>query len=143
MKKYIFSIFCGIYFLGCANINMNNLNKFNAPASAFIPSSKQSWMKNGTSSIETEKQSIECSKWSQKNYYDHKSRYISYQICMLKNGYIYTTKPIGFSNQCVGFMYNLPSCLSSRGEIYLNNEGRIVWRKTGKEIKVDDFRELY
>jgi hypothetical protein len=135
MKKIFLLAIVQFMFMGCS------LKYIDAPISAIVAPNNLIWEKNYIDNQEKNRDLLECAQLYSRAYNQFGSNYsyIIYDICMIKKGYDFVTKPNGFPNQCE-FKHNAVGCALSKGEIYLDNEGRVIWRKTGKEVKVDDFR---
>jgi uncharacterized protein YxeA len=134
MKKILLLIITQLILAGCS------LQYIDAPISAIVATNNLIWEKYAIDNGEKNTDLVECAQLYSKKYNQFGSNYsyFVYNICMIKKGYRFVPKPNGFPDQCE-FKHNAVGCALAKGEIYLDNQGRVVWRKTGEEARVDDF----
>lgn len=62
-----------------------------------------------------------------------------FDLCMIKKGYEFLPRGDGnYLNWCDGSRDKTVACLFYDGKIILNQQGQVVWKKTGAEVRIDE-----
>lgn len=115
------------------DIRINDLGRSVAPFNLM-------WQKDNQTPSEVSEVMFECrqeNKVTEQMSLNYRIELNSY--CMIQKGFIFSPRGNGnYLNWCGGSRDKTVACLFYDGKIILNQQGEVVWKKTGAEVRIDE-----